>query len=181
MPLHCTVCRFHPWLLGVPGALYGTGLQSWYSGPGPPLANTGDFSLKPSGLSVSHYSFSVSAFKYIRKTNLQSVIHILVLNIRNLKMIWYSIYCDVVESFPWSNKGRTCICSTNNNEGLPWVGLCWGQEKSGESEMVFDSKQIMAYGSPACKQVITKQDRKYSGRPEHMELGELAVGTRFRS
>lgn len=68
---------------GVPGAPGGAGIQSWNSGLGTPVSNTGDFPLKTSGLSVSH----LSAFKYIRNTDLQSLIHILVLNIRNLKMI----------------------------------------------------------------------------------------------
>lgn len=87
------------------------------------------FPLKPSGLPVSHYSFSLRAFKYIRKTDLQSDIHILVLNLRNLKITWYSIYWGVIESFPWSNKWLTCICSTNNNEVLPWVGFAGAKRR----------------------------------------------------
>lgn len=71
---------------GVPGAPGGAGIQSWNSGLGTPVSNTGDFSLK-TFRAFSLPLFLLSAFKYVRNTHLQSVIHILVLNIRNLKTI----------------------------------------------------------------------------------------------
>lgn len=61
------------------------------------------------------------------------------------------------------------------------VRLCWGQERSGKSKIVFGFEQILGYRRPTCKLAIAIQDTKYSGMPEYMQPGELAMGIKFGS